>query len=93
MQPAVLALSTLAADPVVLALDMVVTEGAGVDMHSIPAGGAILQGHQLDVRAYASGFRQGTRVQMHCKTYTSSMLYVNFNAMVFTTLCFLRMLS
>ena len=53
MQAAVLALGTLAADLVVLALDVVVTERAGVDVHSISAGGAVLQGHQLGVKIQA----------------------------------------
>ena len=42
VQVAVLALAALAADLVVLPLDMVVTEGTCIDVHSIPAGSAIL---------------------------------------------------
>ncbi len=42
VQVAVLALAALAADLVVLPLDMVVTEGACIDVHSIPARSAIL---------------------------------------------------
>lgn len=45
VQVAVFALGALAADLVVLTLDMVVAEGAGRDVHCIPAGGAILQPH------------------------------------------------
>ena len=42
VQVAILALGALATDLVVLALDMVVTEGAGADVHCIPARGAVL---------------------------------------------------
>ncbi len=45
VQVAVFALGALAADLVVLALNMVVAEGAGRDVHCIPAGGAILHTH------------------------------------------------
>lgn len=48
VQVAVLALGALAADLVVLALDMVVAEGAGADVHCIPARGAVLQSHTQD---------------------------------------------
>ena len=44
VQVAVLAFAALAANLVVLPLDMVVTEGACIDVHSIPAGSAILHG-------------------------------------------------
>ena len=43
MQTAVFELCALAANLVVLTLYMVVTEGAGIDVHSISAGSAILQ--------------------------------------------------
>lgn len=42
VQAAVLALAALAADLVVLPLDMVVTEGTRMDVHSVLAGSAIL---------------------------------------------------
>lgn len=45
VQAAVLALSALAADLVVLALHVVVAEGAGIDVYCIPAWGAILHAH------------------------------------------------
>ncbi len=44
VQVAVLALAALGADLVVLPLDMVVTEGACIDVHSVLAGSAILHG-------------------------------------------------
>ena len=44
VQVAVLALAALTADLVVFPLNMVVTEGACIDVHSIPAGSAILHG-------------------------------------------------
>ena len=43
MQMAVFAFTALAADLVVLALDMVVAKGACIDVHSILAGHPILQ--------------------------------------------------